>query len=142
MKFNYFIWLTVFVSIVSCAGSAARLRKITELAPPVSPVWSEKAGQVLLSWEKSPSESSPDFAGYNIYIAEYSLIFTSPKDLPLPVTLELQQKYLFSQSEQINKTTFVHIRSRDVDGGVSLPSLPEIIIPAKSDSLAEWFLLH
>ncbi len=83
-----------------------------------------------MQWQPSPQEASADFAGYNVYISEYSLLFTPPSDLPPVILLGKEHRYLLLSGSQKSRAVFIHIRSRDQRGDISLPSLPEITLAA------------
>ncbi|MFQ5753739.1 MAG: fibronectin type III domain-containing protein [bacterium] len=83
-----------------------------------------------MSWQASPHESQPQFAGYNLYYAKKSLILAPIKELPTPIFLEKFQHEFTLTNLDSHATYFGHIRSRNRDGDISLPSLPELLIHA------------
>lgn len=119
---KFFIAITL---ILSCASAVPHIRDVTELAPPGNVSYTFVDESVKLSWQASPHESKVEFAGYNIYLAQKSLILTAMKELPAPVILDKQHEFVFTELEKGAKY-FVHIRSRNEDGNLSLPSLPEL----------------
>lgn len=131
MRFQYgvvriLLWSGLLSLVVACAGSGPRVRDVTELAPPVNVRLADGLSlPYKIIWQASPDEGRPDFAGYNVYISAKSLILAPVKNLPQPVLAGKIHEY----STDVGKgATFVHVRSRNAKGDISLPSLPEIEI--------------
>ncbi|MFQ6114505.1 MAG: fibronectin type III domain-containing protein [bacterium] len=119
--------------IVGCASSLPRVKDITELAPPRNVQAVSDQGIIRISWDASSDESKPHFDGYNIYCSNKSLILVSIKHLPPPVIVDKNQHQIELQDLDRSSRYFVHVRSRDKNGDLSFPSLPEVVIqPANS----------
>ena len=122
------LWSGILSLVVACAGSGPRVRDVTELAPPVNVRLADGPSRPCnIVWQASPDEKRPDFAGYNIYISDNSLILAPVKNLPQPVLAGKIHEYLYS-ADVGDGAKFVHVRSRNAKGDISLPSLPEIEI--------------
>ena len=115
----------------ACASSGLRVRRMTELAPPGRPVCVQDGAGVLFKWPASASEVSPDFAGYNVYVSRSSLILAPPDSMIPPVALGKTHSFRLQPAEFGVSPLFVHIRTRDRNGAVSLPALPELSVPGK-----------
>lgn len=126
------IWLGVCglaATILSCAAGGTALRQITELQPPQKPAFSEDGSTLVIAWEASPDELSASFDGYNLYLSNKSLMFAPVARLPEPVVLGAVHEYTLDPARNPGNAIYVQIRSRDRNGGVSLPALPEIVVP-------------
>ena len=122
------LWSGLLSLVAACAGSGPRVRDVTELAPPVNVRLADGSSSPCnIVWQASPDEKRPDFAGYNIYISYNSLILAPVKNLPQPVLAGKIHEYLYS-ADVGEGAKFVHVRSRNAKGDISLPSLPEIEI--------------
>lgn len=119
--------VTMLLAVIfACAVSVQKVRDVTELAPPPDlRIVARSSTSVRIVWQASPHEGRQDFAGYNVYFANRSLIFAPLKDLPEPVLLGKIHEY---EIDSRARPTFVHVRSRNTHGEISLPSLPEIEI--------------
>ncbi len=127
---------TVFIfsltALLSCGSSLPNIKDVTELAPPQNVSISPENEQITIIWDTSIHEDKPEFAGYNLYYSRKSLMFAPIKNLPPPVVLgKNQHSYTLDNLDPTVKH-FVHVRSRDLDGNLSFPSLPEVIIPPAS----------
>ncbi|MFQ5602755.1 MAG: fibronectin type III domain-containing protein [bacterium] len=116
--------------LVNCAGSLPRVRDVTELAPPQKVQYEIQNRSVFLTWQASPHAANAHFAGYNIYIAKKSLILAPIKDLPRPIRLDKKETQYELKNLQRDAKYFIHLRSRNTKGEISLPSLPELVVPA------------
>lgn len=135
MKFytKFIFWTTILA--VACAASLPRVKDITELAPPLNVRMTQEEGLVKISWEPSPDESKPAFDGYNIYYAKKSLILASVKKLPVPVMVDKNQHEVILRDLDRASQYFVHVRSRNIKGDLSFPSLPELLIKLNNSLL-------
>ncbi|MCG8606950.1 fibronectin type III domain-containing protein [bacterium] len=119
-----------FVSVLFLWGcsSSPKIRDITELFPPKHVrVYTEQGGYRVV-WEPSIDESRPDFAGYNLYCTKQSAITIPTQDLPFPILLDkTKHEYKLTDLEPTTQY-FLHIRSRNSRGDISLPSQPESTI--------------
>lgn len=122
------ICILFWLSIVGCSSSIPHVNEVTELAPPLEAEWIIQNGKVRIQWRASPHEDRADFAGYNVYFSRKSLIFTAIKELPSPGILDKNQHQHILENLDETSPIFVHVRSRDSRGNVSLPSLPELKI--------------
>ena len=101
-----------------------KVKSALQLAPPQNVQQIKQSEEHKIIWEASSDEKKPGFAGYNVYFSNKSLIFTAIKNLPVPV--ELDKTVHECIPDDIDSLTFLHVRSRNTRGEISLPSLPEI----------------
>lgn len=127
---KFIVWVTV--SLLGCASSLPRIKDVIELAPPQHVRMTKENGQIKISWDRSPHENQPQFEGYNVYYATKSLILASVKDLPMPVVVDKYHHETVLTNLEKTSRYFVHVRSRDKDGTLSFPSLPELVIKPNS----------
>lgn len=85
-------------------------------------------GMLKVSWQPSRHEADKNFAGYNLYIADHSLIFSPIADLPTPYMVPKNKTSYELAGLDAKQRLFLHVRSRGTNGDLSYPSLPEIII--------------
>lgn len=79
-----------------------------------------------ISWRASTQEIEEDFAGYQVYVSSTSLLFASPNQLPIPITVGKNKKKVVIKKPE--NSVFIHVRSSTIKGKISLPSLPELKI--------------
>jgi hypothetical protein len=119
-----------FISALLLWGcsSSPKIRDITELFPPKHVrVYSEQGGYRVL-WEPSIDENHADFSGYNLYYTKQSVNEIPARELPFPILLDkTQHEYKLTGLDPTTQY-FIHIRSRNSRGHISLPSQPEIAI--------------
>jgi len=116
-----------FVLLASgCAGSGPRVKDVIELAPPRHVRLVQESGGWVVTWEASPHETRPDFAGYNVYLGRRSLVFGPVRELPEPFILPKTEHAFRLPPLEAGVSYFVHVRSRSTGGALSLPSLPEL----------------
>ena len=114
--------------LYSCAANGPKVLDVTELAPPVRVQLDTDTDEYIIRWQPSYHQNDTDFTGYNIYISVKSLILAPVADLPVAVELGPDAlSYVLEGGRDDNKL-FVHVRSRNSKGHVSLPSLPEVIV--------------
>ncbi len=112
---------------VTCASSGPRLRSMTELAPPPDVTVVQRGQGATVAWQASRHESREVFFGYNVYLSSRSLIFAATRDLPQVATIP-KGRYEYTVSTLPAGRLFLHVRSVDTNGNLSLPSLPEQVI--------------
>jgi len=122
----FVVCLTFLLS--ACAASTPRLKAVTQLAPPGDVTYSLQNGIVKVSWKASRHEADNTFAGYNLYVADHSLIFSPVADLPQPYVVPKRATSYELRGLNSGEKVFLHLRSRATNGDLSYPSLPEIII--------------
>ncbi|MFQ5864380.1 MAG: fibronectin type III domain-containing protein [bacterium] len=133
MKICTILLIVATLSNLGCASSLPRVKDITELAPPRNVQVVSENGVTKVSWDASSDESRPHFGGYNVYYSTKSLILVSIKQLPPPMFVNKNQHEVELQDLDSSTRYFVHVRSRDKNGDLSFPSLPEVVIqPANS----------
>jgi hypothetical protein len=111
-----------------CAASGPKVRDVTELAPPENVRLVIEPDRTMLVWDASYHEISPEFAGYNLYISDKSLILAPWQQLPVPVALDKQVYQYPLDDLEPEKQYFIHLRCRNQKGEISLPTLPEVVV--------------
>lgn len=119
---------SVAVLFFGCGSSLPHIRDVTELAPPLNVRMTRENSHIKISWDPSPDENQSQFDGYNIYYSKKSLILASVKALPRPLIVYRSQHDVILQDLNSASQYFVHVRSKDKDGNLSFPSLPELVI--------------
>ena len=120
--------LLIGLLLTGCAQSLPKVRDITELFPPKNARIYAENQAFRLVWDASIDQDHPDFMGYNIYYGPKSLVLASVEDLPTPIFVaKPQNDFLFTNLDSTEEY-YIHIRSANKKGDISLPSLPELVI--------------
>lgn len=111
-----------------CSATVPQVADVIDLAPPQHVTVEKLDDSIRLTWRPSIHESAPTFQGYDIYIGEKSLVLAPLRTLPQPVQVAKGTHALILDASHLPAEAFIHLRSRDVKGHLSLPSLPEIVL--------------
>lgn len=132
--FRQTCYVILLTSAWACAANRPPVRDVTELAPPTRVTYTVENGTVKIVWGASPDTGRAYFEGYNVYYAPRSLMLSAFDDLPTPILADKTQHGVQLTDLKPAVRYFIHVRSRDTSGRVSLPSLPELDVrlePAK-----------
>lgn len=122
------LFVSLFWALFFGCSASPKIRNISELFPPRNiRVYLEDRGYKVV-WDPSIDENHPGFGGYNLYYGTSSLSQMLVDDLPLPIVLDKTAHEYFLSDLSPATQYFLHIRSRNAKGDLSLPSLPEITI--------------
>lgn len=123
LSFSFLLWY--------CAGQYPKVKDVIELSPPQKVKAFYLNNEVKIIWQPSYHENLSNFEGYNIYYSTRSLILSSIKNLPSPIMVNKAQHEVILHDLKESVPYYVHVRSRDKKGNISLPSLPELIVQIK-----------
>lgn len=123
-------------NIVLCclAASCSAPYQIVDVIdlPPPQQVQAERRGeQIFIRWQPGRERRRLQFAGYKLFVASSSLATTPVQELPAPIALAATDT-IFVLTTTDTTRLFLHIRSSLGRHMMSLPSLPEVIVPGKS----------
>ena len=106
-----------------------RVRDVIALPPPQNVQASRQQDFVTVTWQAPAGGGKVDFRGYFLYHAPRSLAALPLEQMPRPVEIApgLVQ-FTFALADSL--PVFIHLRSREGGRYVSLPSLPEVVVPA------------
>lgn len=123
---------TFFILFTNCTAPTL-VRDVLDLPPPENVRGERSNGMVTITWDAASANKPPDFSGYLLYYAERSLANVSLLAMPKVVELpDLATQYSFAFADSL--PVFVHLRCRAGNGQVSLPSLPEVVLPPPADN--------
>jgi len=122
------IFLCVFLA--GCAASYQVL-DVIDLPPPQNVRAERRGEQIIVRWQPGRERRRGQFAGYKLFIARHSLATTPVQELPPPIALPATDTILAFAAMDTAKL-FLHIRSYMDRQRLSLPSLPEVIVPGKT----------
>ncbi|MDZ7289634.1 MAG: hypothetical protein ONB44_10625 [candidate division KSB1 bacterium] len=124
------VQIAAFVLLIGCATSY-RVFDVIELPPPQQVQAERHDDQVTIRWQAGVERRHPKFSGYRLFMATRSLASTPVWKLPSPIILPDTINW-FSFTSADTSTLFLHIRSCAGKQKLSLPSLPEVMVPGKS----------
>lgn len=122
----------LFAIFLGCAASSSyKIIDVIDLPPPRQ-VQAERHGdQVIIRWQTGPERRLVRFSGYKLFMAKHSLATTPVQELPAPIDLaDTDTTFAFVSTDTVK--LFLHLRSSLGGQNLSLPSLPEVIVPGKS----------
>jgi len=114
--------------LTACAGQMPRVLDVIELAPPSHVSYRVVGDSVIVQWQASIHEQEASFLGYAVYAARKSLILAPLQALPQPIAVDKQTHHLTLARSTLPRQAFIHVRSTNRRGHLSLPSLPELVI--------------
>ncbi len=117
---------SLLILICTCTPPTPKLESLFRLTPPGDVRVRCETDSCRITWLASTHEDDPDFAGYQIYISNTSLLFASSAQLPIPITVSRSKKIMLIE-KPVNPV-FIHMRSFTDDRKISLPSLPELYL--------------
>ena len=122
------LYLAVLILAWGCASKQRMLSFVT--LPPPDGVRAEVVeNHIKIYWRPPQLEPAVAISAYAVYLSSISLIYTAVSDLPEPVAkLATSQMNVQIPKPKDRQKLFLHMRSADKDGLLSLPSLPEIIL--------------
>lgn len=125
-----------FVLIIAAASAAlwasacvqtVRVRDLIDLPPPSQVQAVRRQDHITVAWQ-APAAGRLKSNGYLLYYAPRSLTATAFASLPPPVELAPQlSQFTFASTD--SSPVFIHMRTRAGRQNVSLPSLPEVVVP-------------
>lgn len=128
MRLVYKIWFCIFFA--GCAASYFVL-DIIDLPPPQNVRAVRYGGQIIINWQPGRERRRPLFTGYKLFFARHSLAATPVRELPPPILLSAAES-TFTLATNDTTKLFLHLRSYLDRQRISLPSLPEVIVPGTS----------
>ncbi len=122
------IILALAVSLLSgCSGGGARMVNVTGFSPPAGVTAKPAARSIEVAWKPSPNEGDGDFAGYDLFYSQKSLLLAGKKNLPEAMHFDKNTHRAVIENLVAGRPYFIHVRSRKNSGEISQPSLPEIV---------------
>jgi hypothetical protein len=121
-----------FISLLLISGCAATYEVIDviDLSPPRRVQAERHVNQVTVHWRAGSERHVEKFSGYLLFTATHSLASIPVRELPSPIVLpDTSTTYSFLSTDTVK--LFIHLRSRAGTRQISLPSLPEVIVPGK-----------
>lgn len=130
-----FYFMLIGLLLLSACTRKPRMLDYISLPPPgrVTAKWFPDKG-ILVQWKAPPHYILARIADYLVFMSDHSLVYTSIRDLPPPAKVVARQDTAcWLEVPAGADDLFLHVRSRSMDGDLSLPSLPEIHlkIPSK-----------
>jgi hypothetical protein len=116
--------------LIGCASSYQVIDFI-DLPPPQGVRAERRGDQIIIHWLPGRERRQPQFSGYKLFVATHSLATTPVQELP-PALALFKADTAFSFATVDTTTLFLHIRSCLGKQKISLPSLPEVMVPGKS----------
>lgn len=129
MRWFYLIGFCLF--LVGCATSAYFILDVIDLPPPQNVQAVRHGEQIIVSWQAGRERGRAAFAGYKLFFAQHSLATTAVHELPPPILLNATDTS-FALAAVDTAKLFLHMRSYLDQQRISLPSLPEVIVPGTS----------
>lgn len=128
MRLGYIILFCILFA--GCATSYFVL-DIIDLPPPQNVRAIRHDGKIIIYWQPGRERRRPLFRGYKLFFARYSLAATPVDELPPPLLLSAAES-TFTLASNDTAKLFLHLRSYLDRQRISLPSLPEVIVPGTS----------
>jgi hypothetical protein len=128
MRLLFEILFCIF--LIGCASSY-QVIGVIDLPPPQQVQAERRSDQIIVRWRPGLERRQPHFSGYKLFMAPHSLATTPAQELPPPIALP-DNATTFSLAAGDATRLFLHIRSCVGKRKVSLPSLPEVIVPEKT----------
>lgn len=128
MRLVYKILFCIFLA--GCA-TAYFVLDIIDLPPPQNVRAARYGEQITINWQPGRERRRALFSGYKLFFARHSLATTPVHELPPPILLSATDT-TFTLVMVDTAKLFLHIRSYLDRQRISLPSLPEVIVPATS----------
>lgn len=120
------LYLFIMSQLGACA-SVPGLQDYTTLPPPDRVQAKIVDEQIEVSWMMPRLPGSRDISDFRVFISEHTLMYAAFDALPAPAQILPKRSRLtvFAIPDSA-KTIFIHMRSSNGHGDLSLPSLPEI----------------
>lgn len=99
--------------------------KPATLAPPTNVRVEAGENAIKVLWDASSDEADHTLAGYNVYFDTKSLVPLSPDRLPNEVQVGKRVHAYVIKGLENGRQYFLHVRARNIVGGISAASLPE-----------------
>ncbi len=132
---RHFLWLArvicFYVLVAGCAASYQVL-DVIDLPPPRQVQVERHGDQITIRWQAGAEHKQMHFSGYKLFIATRSLATTPVRELPAPIMLP-DTATMFFYSSTDTARLFIHLRSCAGKRKISLPSLPEVVVPGKGE---------
>ncbi|RPI01427.1 MAG: fibronectin type III domain-containing protein [Calditrichaeota bacterium] len=130
---NWGITLVILYAVLWISTQGDSAEKIVNLAPPRNIQAASGENAIAVTWEDSPDEAKVQFAGYNVYFDLKSSPPFSPDSLAFVVQVKKGVNEYVVNGLDNNQQYFLHVCSRQTDGGVSEAGLPETAAIPQSD---------
>lgn len=114
-------------ALSGCSGGGARMINVTDFSPPDGVTAKPAARSIEVTWKPSPNEGDADFAGYDLFYSQKSLLLAGRKNLPDAMHFDKNTHHAVIENLEAGRPYFIHVRSRKNSGEISQPSLPEIV---------------
>lgn len=112
--------------LIACT-SAPRLQDYATLPPPDQVQAKLARAHIEISWDMPALPAASDISAFHVYLSERTLIYTPMAELPAPAQICSARVRRARIAAPTSATTvFIHVRSANKRGDLSLPSLPEI----------------
>lgn len=123
------LWLMIwfYLLLTGCTTSYFVL-DIIDLPPPQNVRAERRGEQIVINWQPGRERRRATLAGYKLFTARHSLATTPVHELPPPILLSATDT-TFILAPADSAKLFLHIRSYLDRHKISLPSLPEVIVP-------------
>ncbi len=121
-------WSFLYLSLMiyACA-SRPQLLDYISLPPPQEVSARLTAEGLVVSWELPPPYLLARIEQFNVYVSPKSLLYTPIEALPQPACVaDRKQTRCLIKDVDVARDLFIHVRSQNSKGDLSLPSLPEI----------------
>jgi len=131
--FKHYATGFLLLALAGCVQTL-QVRDVIDLPPPEAVRATRTQGYITVTWRIPAAAEKLAGSGYNIYVAARSLATVPLEQLPQPFIVAaqyLQFTFAFADSAP----AFIQMRTRAGRRQLSLPSVPEVIVPAASDSL-------
>jgi hypothetical protein len=115
--------------LAGCATSY-QVIDVIDLPPPRQVEAVRRGDQITIRWQAGSERRHAQFSGYKLFAATRSLATTPVQNLPPPFWLP-DTATTFSFAVKDTARLFIHIRSCAGKQKLSLPSLPEVVVPGK-----------
>lgn len=126
MKSILVLLLLALFTLFSCSHPPKILDYIA-LPPPAHVKAELVSGRLVVQWELPAPYVLARIKQFNVYVSSKSLIYTPIKNLPRPLAIVPHHRNSCSITHfPPSRDLFIHVRSQNEKGDLSLPSLPEI----------------
>ncbi|MCG3120106.1 MAG: hypothetical protein ALAOOOJD_02726 [bacterium] len=128
MRFKFKI---VLCCLAASCSAPYQIVDVIDLPPPQQVQAERRGEQIIIRWQPGRERRRLQFVGYKLFVASSSLATTPVQELPAPIALAATDT-IFVLTTTDTTRLFLHIRSSLGRHMMSLPSLPEVIVPGKS----------
>ena len=122
-------WIFLSVALFAGCSKHPRLLNYLELPPPENVTARFAGDSLIVQWSpiSVPAKSKAKLFWYRIYLSRKSLMFVPVGDLPAPAAVfPMNRRSVVLRRLPRGEEWFLHVRSSNEMGDLSLPSLPEV----------------